>query len=337
MSPQTTKRCPNPGEGLEVALAEIRTDPSYQRGVMNAQVATIVSTFDERRFTAPIVARRPGSQAYWAIDGQQRIEALKHLGFTHVCVKLIDVRDAREEAELFVAINGQSKAVSLQDCYKACLVRQTNVAVAINSALGKYSLTAVPKNECNHDEVKCVGKMLEAWGLTGAEVSKHFDCRDPYEKEKYEFGNAALVWTIEAVSPLLTKNYKPNKVFNGNVIGALIELYRSYKGTPSLAKVQRAISKVEDPSDLRFAVTQTRMSSGGSMRSVYAMRLAYWLNQHSTRPFLEFPAEKWDLLVSSGPINGRYVDVRTDPAVVIASGTRINHGSGNGMAMLPAA
>ncbi|VEI04492.1 Uncharacterised protein [Acidipropionibacterium jensenii] len=94
---------------------------------------------------------------------------------------------------------------------------------------------------------------------------------------------------------------------------------------------------MEDPSDLRFAITGTRMSSGGSMRSVYAMRLAYWLNQHSTRPFLEFPAEKWDLMVSSGPINGRYVDVHTDPAVVIASGARINHGSSNGMAVLPAA
>lgn len=317
MSNTTTLSAPAPGgpgrkktpnnQLHELEIASLQCDQNYQRGLVQSHIAKIVSTFEPRVLTPPVVTRRPDG-SFWIVDGQQRVEALRRLGYTHVWCQVIEVMTTADEARLFVQVNSGAKKLTAQELYKACVFRGTNVATAIEDTLNSHGLTGMFGTRNN--EVKAIAKMLEAWG-PATPVYKEFDLGDPEENTKFKNGLFVLEWAISAGLPMIDENKPAFKVYQGNVLGALIWIC-SYHRKTSLTKVQNVLKKVRNPEDMRMVVTQTTISSGGSRRNLHGARLAYWLNQESRKPFVSLTENEWRILeIEDG------IDVDNDPNVLI--------------------
>lgn len=284
------------------------SDQNYQRGLKQAHINTIADDFNRLALTPPIVVqRRDGS--YWLIDGQQRVEALRRMNrFTHIYVQLVKNITIEEEAELFVAVNSCSKALNATELYKACNRYGTNVATAIEAELNRHELTAALGSTGN--EIRAIGKLLEAWG-PNARVQTHLDLSTATGRNQFEEGRRVLRWAISVGLPLIQRNFPANKVYQGNILGALIWIRRNHKST-NMAKVRSVLSKVDNPDMLRFEITKTNTSAGGSRRSLHGARLAYWVNSQAKQPFIRLHAEEWlPLNIEDG------IDVTRDPNVLL--------------------
>lgn len=221
---------------LPIALLHI--DSFYQRPVITRHVNNIVRGFDRRLLTPPIVAKRRDG-TYWVIDGQQRIEALRRRGYTGVNAMVVEVSSTTEEAELFVRINTAAKSLVMRDNYKACVYRQTNVAMAIESALNEHGLTALLSD--GRDEVTALGKLLEAWG-PGTPVYQHYDLNDSDQLAQFNSGKRSLTWLVKSLSPLINRGHTARSIYHGSVVGGLLWLARAHDDI-ELEKVQAALQE----------------------------------------------------------------------------------------------
>lgn len=291
---------------LPIALLHI--DSFYQRPVITRHVNNIVRGFDRRLLTPPIVAKRRDG-TYWVIDGQQRIEALRRRGYTGVNAMVVEVSSTTEEAELFVRINTAAKSLVMRDNYKACVYRQTNVAMAIESALNEHGLTALLSD--GRDEVTALGKLLEAWG-PGTPVYQHYDLNDSDQLAQFNSGKRSLTWLVKSLSPLINRGHTARSIYHGSVVGGLLWLARAHDDI-ELEKVQAALSNIRTPEELRFIASQVKTSAGGSRRNLYGARLAHWMNQQGT-PFIALTVDEWSVLQAFDP----YLDLTNDPAVILA-------------------
>jgi hypothetical protein len=90
-----------------VPLAKIRINPLAQRELNPARVDKLVADFDPEQLGSPTVNERDG--LYYVIDGQHRIEALKHwLGSwedQHAQCWTYEGLTEEEEAEIFLKLN----------------------------------------------------------------------------------------------------------------------------------------------------------------------------------------------------------------------------------------
>lgn len=309
MAKSTQSRITAPNNQLTLlSIALLHVDAFYQRPVITRHVNNIVRAFDPRLLTPPIVAKRPDG-TYWIIDGQQRIEALRRLGYTNVYAMVVEVGSTIEEAELFVRVNTSAKALVTRDNYKACVYRQTNVAVEIESTLNRHGLTALLAD--SRDEVTALSKVLEAWGPS-TPVYQHFDLGDSDQRARFQEGKRALTWLVESLSPLINRGFTAKSVYHGNVVGGMLWLARAHDDI-ELEKVQAALSRIRTPEELRFIASQVRTSAGGSRRNLYGARLAHWMNQQGA-PFIALTVDEWSVLQKFDP----YIDLANDPAVIVA-------------------
>lgn len=76
---------------LEHPLITINIDrlyyAAYTRPVNKAQVKRIVDNFNPNRFDLPVINFRDNK--FWVVNGKQRIEAAKILGYTHVQCRMM--------------------------------------------------------------------------------------------------------------------------------------------------------------------------------------------------------------------------------------------------------
>ena len=70
---------------------------AYTRPLSNKQVNSITSGFDANRFDLPVVSARDGK--LWVVDGKQRIEAARRVGFTHIQCRLLTAPSVCEKSE----------------------------------------------------------------------------------------------------------------------------------------------------------------------------------------------------------------------------------------------
>lgn len=106
-------------EYKKVNTREILVDPLYQRDLSKAKVTRILKEFNPHLVNAPKVSFREGK--FWVFDGQHTIAATK-AKYGHDIVidcKVFYGLTRLDEMELFIAQNGISSAVSVNEKYRA--------------------------------------------------------------------------------------------------------------------------------------------------------------------------------------------------------------------------
>jgi len=100
------------GRTLVLPLDSLHVDLRYQRGLYEAHVRRIMRTFHEYGITILIVHEYEGKR--WIVDGQQRREALRRMGFKEVQCYVAKVGSYRTAAEAFLLLNSpQSRKQTL--------------------------------------------------------------------------------------------------------------------------------------------------------------------------------------------------------------------------------
>jgi hypothetical protein len=120
---------------------DTKVDPRYQRDFDEPRAVAISKRFDSAVFGVPVLSRR-GDGTLVRIDGQHRLEAaiLAGLGDVAVLCEVHGNLSLRDEAELFLRLNGGHTAVRVFDKFKARLVAEDPVALGITTILKDLDL-----------------------------------------------------------------------------------------------------------------------------------------------------------------------------------------------------
>jgi hypothetical protein len=117
-----------------ITVTDLQVDYSYQRKIVERQVAQIIDYFNWDAFSTPVVGKRQSGGLY-IIDGQQRIEAVLRLGVTKVNVEIVVSTGAKFEANLFHQLNARKTRLTKIEIFRSALKADNQFAVDIYSAV----------------------------------------------------------------------------------------------------------------------------------------------------------------------------------------------------------
>jgi len=117
-----------------ITVTDLQVDYSYQRKLVERQVAQIIDYFNWDAFSTPVVGKRQSGGLY-IIDGQQRIEAALRLGVTKVNVEIVASTGAKFEANLFHQLNARKTRLTKIEIFRSALKADNQFAVDIYSAV----------------------------------------------------------------------------------------------------------------------------------------------------------------------------------------------------------
>jgi len=126
---------------IKIKPSETTVDHAYQRELDTRRVEAMAKNFDPRMMGVPVISRRPDGSMV-RIDGQHRCAAAiaAGMGDTPFLVEVYDGLTPREEAELFLRLNGGRSAVGAIDKYKARIQAHEPTALEIKQILGRHGL-----------------------------------------------------------------------------------------------------------------------------------------------------------------------------------------------------
>ena len=116
-----------------VTLSTLHTNPTYQREVKTKH-RKIVAEFDEDSLGVPLIGERSDG-SLWIVDGQQRITALRKLGWTEVRANVFRSDGPVHEAQVFKRVNLDRTALKPVEQFKARLTAQDEIALNIVAAV----------------------------------------------------------------------------------------------------------------------------------------------------------------------------------------------------------
>lgn len=120
--------------------SQIDVDPRWQRDLDEGRAKRMAKSINRARIGVPVVSRRPDGKCV-ALDGQHRVAALR---FANDDAPLMcDVQEGlslADEAELYLLLNSDRKAVRVFDKFKARLVAKDPVAIEISEVVKKSGL-----------------------------------------------------------------------------------------------------------------------------------------------------------------------------------------------------
>jgi hypothetical protein len=144
-------------------------DHTYQRDPIPARVKAIADRLDLDALGLFIVSRRSDGMLY-VIDGQHRIEALRHYGWQNdwkVECRVYEGLTPEQEAELYRQLNN-TRPLTSWDFYKAGLVSGDEKCLEIDATVKKCGL-AVSKN-AGDGKVCCVSTLRQIHDRYGKDV-----------------------------------------------------------------------------------------------------------------------------------------------------------------------
>jgi hypothetical protein len=150
-----------------IPISELQIYPAAQREYDSAQAARIAAKFDIEKMGYPVVSRRGG--AYYIVDGQHRIAALKMLGCLNDKVECEVYEDLSEveEAELFLGRN-ERRGVRAPDKFRVGITakRETELEITkIVESCGLYISTTTADGS-----VRAVQTLRKIYKNFGGEV-----------------------------------------------------------------------------------------------------------------------------------------------------------------------
>lgn len=183
-------------------LSKLRIDDTYQRAIERRGLNTIArihNEFDWNRFAPLIVAPVPGKGLFVIIDGQHRATAALLRGLDMVPCSIVDAQ-AREQAGIFAAVNGNVTPVSKLQLFKAGLAARTPWAVEIEevcNAAGLVPLT-YPKSrsEIKPFQTMAIGTLqreIRRYGVAELTDALRWAVKQPQAAEPGYWNSDAIV------------------------------------------------------------------------------------------------------------------------------------------------
>lgn len=117
-----------------IPLSKFIIDESYQRELRVAHANDIAANFNENSFFPLIVAPRANGM-YAVTDGQNRLYALKKLGFAKAPCYIINAGTVSKEADSFLQQAEGTAKLTSYDRFKAAVQGNRKLEVEINSIL----------------------------------------------------------------------------------------------------------------------------------------------------------------------------------------------------------
>lgn len=173
----------------EIPAQQIKVDPRVQRALIPTRVKALADKLDLDALGILLVSRRAKGD-YYVLDGQHRLEALKHhdLGEWEVTCNVYDGLSLAQEAEFFRRHN-DTRAITPYDDFEKGLLAGDEECLDINRILGKNGfkmassgrdgvISAVVKTReiYRWDDGKILDATLSilvgAWGHRAASVEK---------------------------------------------------------------------------------------------------------------------------------------------------------------------
>jgi hypothetical protein len=174
-------------------LADLNTDPSYQRGVV-VKHKRIVSEFDEDALGVMLVGQREDG-SLWVVDGLQRVTALKKLGWFEARFNVFRSNGPEHEAQVFKLVNKNRTSLTATQLFHALLTAGDEECWAVKrvaESLG-YKLPTGGKRAVSQDreqaarELTCLNSLVRIYHHRGEELLRFVlstvkDCwpGDPY-------------------------------------------------------------------------------------------------------------------------------------------------------------
>lgn len=119
-------------------VKDLIIDPTYQRDIQSGEVSRLVKDWNWLACGMLAVSLRPvkGSDLnqYAVLDGQQRLSAIRQIGFKEAPCRIYVDLTPTQEAELFELLNNAKKP-GFNDLFKSRLSRGEPIAKAINMAV----------------------------------------------------------------------------------------------------------------------------------------------------------------------------------------------------------
>lgn len=116
-----------------VTLSTLHTDPTYQREV-KPKHRKIIAEFDEDSLGLPLIGERSDG-SLWIVDGQQRITALRKMGWVEVRADVFRSDGPVHEAQVFKRVNLDRTSLKPIEQFKSRLAAQDEVALNITAAV----------------------------------------------------------------------------------------------------------------------------------------------------------------------------------------------------------
>jgi hypothetical protein len=138
--------------------SKIEVDSRWQRELDEGRAKRMAKQLNKAMLGVPVVSKRPNGELI-ALDGQHRIMACRYANMDDPI--LCDVQEGlslADEADLFLMLNSNRKAVRVYDKFKARLVAKDSVAMEIKSLVASAGLrvSKAPGTNC-----VCAIKALE--------------------------------------------------------------------------------------------------------------------------------------------------------------------------------
>jgi hypothetical protein len=164
-------RTRNDNKIINVAVSELRIHPVAQRRVVKSHLRRIAATLDLDAIGTIHVVHYAikGVLAYWVIDGQHRVEALRHHGFGEWKVKaeIHQCDDDATASALFLKLNRRA-AVGAFDLFANEVSSGDEAAVNVVEICAAQGLTV--DRQARDGNIACVNALRSLWNIDQGET-----------------------------------------------------------------------------------------------------------------------------------------------------------------------
>lgn len=123
-----------------IPVTEMFVDTTYQRTVQS-KVNKISKNWDSNKCAILQVSYRSNVDKYAIIDGQNRWEAAKKAGVTHLLCQIYENLTLKEEAKIFSEQNDNVTRISSADKFKSLLVMDDKICLQIKELCDKFGIS----------------------------------------------------------------------------------------------------------------------------------------------------------------------------------------------------
>ena len=154
-----------------IPVTEMFVDTTYQRTVQS-KVNKISKNWDSNKCAILQVSYRSDVDKYAIIDGQNRWEAAKKAGVTHLLCQIYENLTIKEEAKIFAEQNDNVTRISSADKFKSLLVMDDKICLQIKELCDEFGISirktygdSLCKTRKNLNGLVAAQRIVEQYGI----------------------------------------------------------------------------------------------------------------------------------------------------------------------------
>ena len=154
-----------------IPVTEMFVDTTYQRTVQS-KVNKISKNWDSNKCAILQVSYRSDVDKYAIIDGQNRWEAAKKAGVTHLLCQIYENLTLKEEAKIFSEQNDNVTRISSADKFKSLLVMDDKICLQIKELCDEFGISirktygdSLCKTRKNLNGLVSAQRIVEQYGI----------------------------------------------------------------------------------------------------------------------------------------------------------------------------